>query len=175
MHFLRPLALVLAVMVTAGAAYAHEFQAGDLELDHPWIAEPPPGAPTAAGYLAITNEGEEADRLMAIRCAFAEKCEIHEMTIDDAGVMQMRALPEGIEIAPGTTVKLARGGYHLMFTHVAERPVAGDMIPVTLVFEHAGEVDVMFSVQKAGTQDDDHMDMDMNADETMEMDMEVGQ
>jgi periplasmic copper chaperone A len=169
MRFLRPLALVLVLMATGGVASAHEFEIGDLELDHPWIAEPPPGAPTAAGYLEITNESDAADRLIAVRCVFARKAEIHEVTIDAAGTMQMRPLPDGIEIPAGGTVTLARGGYHLMFMHVAERPVAGDMIPVTLIFEHAGEIDVMFSVQKPGMQDDDHMDMDMDMDGTMEM------
>ena len=46
------------------------------------------------------------------------------------------------------------------------------LIPVTLVFEHAGEVDLMFMVQAAGEdamESDDHMDMDMDGDDAMEM------
>ena len=166
MRFLRTLALLAVAVATAGAAAAHEFHAGDLSIDHPWIAEPPPGAPAAAGFLVITNDGNEADRLIGVRCDFADRCEIHEMKIDDAGVMQMRPLKEGLEIPAGQSVTLAKGGYHLMFMHVAERPVAGDMIPVTLVFEHAGEVDLMFSVQKHG---DDAMDDHMEMDGSMEM------
>jgi len=170
MSFLRPLALALALVVPALAAQAHSAHGGDLELDHPWIAETPPGAPTAAGYLEITNHGDSADRLLEVRCSFADSADVHEVVIDDAGTMQMRPLPEGLEIPAGATVKLHRGSFHLMFMHVMERPVAGDMIPVTLVFEHAGEVDVMFMVQRAA---DGGMDMDHDMDG--EMELESGQ
>lgn len=172
MRFLSALALALALCAWGGAAQAHGTRVGDLELEHPWIPEPPPGAPTAAGYLEITNEGSVPDRLVAVRCAFAQDAQIHEITFDASGTMQMRPLSEGLEIPAGATVELARGGFHLMFMHVAERPEAGDMIPVTLVFEHAGEVDLMFMVQAAGEdamESDDHMDMDMDGDDAMEM------
>ena len=168
MRLFPTLALTLALVAFGGAALAHDLRVGDLELGHPWIAEAPPGAPTAAGYLDIANQGETPDRLLAVRCAFAERAEIHEMTIDDAGTMQMRPLPQGLEIPGGETVSLERGGFHLMFMHVMERPVAGDMIPVTLVFEHAGEVEAMFMVQKAA-------DGGMEMDGEMEMELESGQ
>ena len=165
MRFLRTLTFLAAAIATAGAAAAHEFHAGDLSLEHPWIAEPPPGAPTAAGFLVITNDGNAADRLIDVRCEFADRSEIHEMKVDDAGVMQMRQLADGLEIPAGQSVTLAKGGYHLMFMHVTERPVVGDMVPVTLVFEHAGEVDLMFSVQAHGDDAmDDHMEMDGSMD-----------
>ena len=164
MRFLPAFTLALGLVAFATAARAHDLNVGDLELGHPWIAEAPPGAPTAAGYLVITNVGETADRLLAVRCAFAERAEIHEMAIDDAGVMQMRPLPQGLEIPGSGTVTLERGGFHLMFMHVMERPVAGDMIPVTLVFEHAGEVEAMFMVQKpADGGMETHGDMEMES------------
>lgn len=163
MRVLSALAFALALCAWGGAAQAHDSHVGDLHLDHPWIPETPPGASTAAGYLEISNQGDEPDRLLAVRCAFARSAELHEVTIDDSGTMQMRPLSHGLEIPPGATIKLARGGYHLMFMHVLERPVAGDMLPVTLVFEQAGEVEAMFLVQgagEAGMEMGDHMHME---------------
>jgi len=168
MNILARGGLAAALVAAALSASAHEFTLGELTLDHPWIAEPPPGGPVAAGYLTITNDGEHADRLVSIHAEFAEKSEVHEMVMDDAGVMQMRPLESGLEIPMGDAVVLEPGGFHLMFMHVAERPVEGDMVPVTLVFEHAGEIVVEFEVHKGDDMghDDGHDDMDMEGEES---------
>ena len=41
--------LAAALVTAALSASAHEYSLGELTLDHPWIAEPPPGGPVAAG------------------------------------------------------------------------------------------------------------------------------
>src|SRR5687768_16476118 len=92
--FLKSVALAgaLAVMLTA-PLFAHGFQAGDLRIGHPWTRATPTGASTAAGYLKITNNGEDADRLIAATAEGADKVEVHEMSMDN-NVMRMRQLKE---------------------------------------------------------------------------------
>ena len=64
--------------------------------------------------------------------------------------MEMRELKDGLAIPAHGSVALAPGGYHLMFTHLAHPLVKGETVKATLRFEHAGPVDVTFSVMGIG-------------------------
>ncbi len=99
--------------------------------------------------MTIINKGTTADRLVAARSAASDKVEIHEMKMDGS-VMRMRELEKGVEIPPGGTVVLKPGGYHIMFMEL-KAPFAKDTkVPVTLVFEKAGTIDVPFTVEAMG-------------------------
>jgi len=61
-------------------------------------------------------------------------------------VMTMRPLHGGLEIKPGQTVKLAPGGYHVMFMQLKEPLKQGEVLKGELVFEKAGKVPVEYKV-----------------------------
>lgn len=142
------LALALTVAV-AGAAAAHDFKAGSIEIGHPWSRATPQGATVGAGYLVLTNRGSTADRLVGSSFAGASSVELHEMSMDN-GVMRMRAVNGGLEIKPGATVELKPSGLHMMFLGLKQRLQQGERIKGTLVFEKAGTVDVEFTVEGMG-------------------------
>ncbi len=145
--FLTRTALALSIAALAGAASAHDYDIGPLHIDHPWIAAPPPGAPTAAGYLSITNHGRAADRLVAIVSPEARDIQVHQMSMTGQ-IMRMRPVIGGLAIAPGQTVSMAPGGdHHLMLTGAAQPLKLGQHIPATLRFDKAGSVKVEFVVQ----------------------------
>jgi len=151
---LRPLlaGLVLALFFTAPAATAHDYTKGSLHVTHPWSRATPKGATVGAGYLIIENRGATADRLVSVSVSaeVAARAEMHEMAVQD-GIMRMRPLPRGIEIAPGMTVRLEPGGLHLMFVDLKRPLEKGDRIQTTLVFEQAGPIDVEFVVEAMGS------------------------
>jgi periplasmic copper chaperone A len=135
----------------ASVATAHGYKAGTIEIGHPWSRATLPNARVAAGYLTLTNTGSEPDRLLGAGAAIAERGEIHEMSVNSTtGVMTMRPLAEGIAIAPGETVKLEPGGFHLMFMNLNAPAVEGERFKGTLTFERAGTVDVDYAVEAAG-------------------------
>ena len=68
----------------------------------------------------------------------------------DGNVMRMRELENGLEIPPGTTVSLAPGGFHLMLMGLKEPLKQGSTVPLTLVFDKAGSIDVELAVQGMG-------------------------
>lgn len=142
--------LAAAFLVFAGMpAVAQEFRAGDLRIERPWSRATPPASKVGAGYLALVNGGAAADRLVAASSPAAGRVEIHEMRMDGS-VMRMRELEKGVEIPPGGTVVLKPGGYHIMFMEL-KAPFAKDTkVPVTLVFEKAGTIDVPFTVEAMG-------------------------
>jgi hypothetical protein len=142
-------AAALAVAMTAPlAAGAHGYKAGDLTIGQPWSRPTPPGAPTAVGYMTITNTGRAPDTLIGASTPTAAGLELHVSSMA-GGIMRMRPAPEGLTIAPGQTLKLEPGGYHLMFMGPKKPFAMGDRIPATLRFRRAGAVKVEFSVQEA--------------------------
>ncbi len=98
--------------------------AGDLTIAGSWMRQAPPGAQVAGGYLTITNNGDTSDRLVGGAAAFARHVEVHQMATKD-GMMTMNAVEGGLEIAPGATVELSPGGYHLMLMGLSEIPQNG--------------------------------------------------
>lgn len=137
------------LFVTGQSLLAHDYRAGSIEIDHPWSRETPPGARVAAGYVVIRNAGGEADRLIAASGVIAGRTEIHEMAVDDKGVMTMRPV-QGLEIPAGGEVALEPGGYHIMFLDLGEARKQGERFAGTLTFEHAGTVEVEFAVEAMG-------------------------
>ena len=122
---------------------------GDLELTGAFTRATLPNAPVGGGYVTITNKGDEADRLVSAQSSFSPDVQIHEMAVVN-DVMQMQQLPEGLEIPAGETVTLAPGGLHMMFMNISAPFVEGETVPVTLVFEKAGEVEIELAVQAFG-------------------------
>jgi copper(I)-binding protein len=148
----------LCLLAPPFAASAHDYEHYAIHLSHPWIVEPPPGAPTAAGYLMITNDGDDRDLLVSVSADFAERAEIHTMTMTDDGIMQMRSHDGPLAVPAGGNVLLEPGGLHIMFRGLSESLKASDSLVVVLEFETAGEIVVEFTVQKR----DGAMDLNMS-------------
>ena len=126
-------------------ASAQEFKAGSLVISQPWSRATAGGAKVGAGYMTITNIGTEPDRLIGGSLPQAGKFEVHEMRMEN-NVMTMRPLHGGLEIKPGQTVKLAPGGYHVMFMQLKEPLKQGEVLKGELVFEKAGKVPIEYTV-----------------------------
>lgn len=138
-------AVLLTLLALAAPAAAHEITAGEIQIIHPHLTATSPAAKSAAGYLAIVNEGAEAERLLAVRADFAE-AQLHLSEVGADGVARMSPV-EAVEIPAGETVVLEPGGLHLMFMGLAAPLAEGQTRPATLVFEHAGELEVEFEVE----------------------------
>jgi len=150
MKALIPLFLIM-VATACGApptsSEAHEASAGSsLAAANAWAAPTPAGVDVAAGYLTISNPTNTADHLLSATSPRAERVEVHEMSMDGA-VMRMRQL-QRLEIPAHGEVRLGPGGNHLMFFGVREPFAQGQEIPVRLVFERAGAIDVTLPVRR---------------------------
>ena len=145
----RRLLITATLAVLAVPAGAQDYKVGALEITRPWTRATPATAQAGGGFLTVTNKGTTPDRLIAARSTVSDRVEVHEMRMD-GNVMKMRELDKGLEIAPGATVVLKPGSYHIMFMGL-KAPIAKDsMVPVTLVFEKAGSIDVEFKAAAIG-------------------------
>jgi len=145
-HLFHALVLLLAGI---GAASAHSYKLGALEIGDPWSRATPPTAPTGGGYLSIKNTGTEPDRLISVSSPAAGTVQVHEMKME-GNVMRMREFDSPLEIKPGETVTLAPGGMHLMMMGLKAPLKQGEKVPLTLVFEKAGKIDVELAVVATG-------------------------
>ena len=147
--FARSLAFVLIAFLPVSAAIAHGANVGDIEIVHPYALPTPPVAKTGAVYFrALRNTGPQPDRLIGASTPAAARVEIHESSIDNAGVMRMREI-EFIDLPPRGEVRPRHQGYlHLMLIDLKAPLVDGGRFPVRLKFERNGEVEAMVWVEQ---------------------------
>jgi periplasmic copper chaperone A len=142
---MKPVLAFLAALAFATPLSAHELTVGDLQIIHPHIPQPAARAKTAGGYMAITNMGAETERLIGIESDIAAKSMVHQSNVDASGLGTMQHV-EAIDIPPGKTVNLEHGGYHVMFMGLTGPLTEGEIHKATLIFEHAGRVEVEFMI-----------------------------
>lgn len=147
MKFIPLAGLVLGL---SAPVLAHEYKAGALLIDHPVIRVASPVSKTGAGFMAITNSGKAADRLVSVTTTASARADLHG-TINAGGVMQMRAQAGGVPIPAGGTVTFAPGGLHVMFIGLKAEVPPGQMIKARLTFERAGSVEVAFKAETAAS------------------------
>lgn len=152
---------LLTALLLSTAANAHDIRAGDLQIIHAHINAPAKGAKSAAGYMGITNDGAEPERLLGIEVGFADMAMLHTTTFSADGVATMAHF-DAVEIPAGDTVVLEPGGMHFMLMGLTQTMMVGDMLPATLVFEHAGRVEIEFMVDPSDGSTD-HSTMDHSA------------
>ncbi len=134
-------------------------------VENAWALPLPAVAVNGASYLTIRNHGQDdahADNLVGARSPIAAQVEIHNM-IHSEGQMKMQKT-ERVEIPAQGTVVFEPGATHIMLNGLTKPLVEGEMFPLTLEFEKAGEVDVMVRIglqhgMKHGMEQD--MDQDM--------------
>jgi len=106
--------------------------------------------------VTIINTSSAPDRLLGATLAKGARTEVHATSIE-VGIARMRPVEGGLEIKLGATVKLAPGGYHLMFVDLKGSFIDGEMVEGTLQFQKAGTVPVKFEVQSVGAQAPAHV------------------
>lgn len=149
--------VALCAALFAGPGTAHDYAIADLHIGHPWARALPPVAPTGAAYMIIENRGEQADTLTDVRTPVAGHAEVHEHIHQD-GLMKMQQV-ENLSLPAGESVRFAPGGYHIMLFNLKQPLSAGERFPMTLYFEHAGQLEVEVAIEEqapAETQSEHH-------------------
>jgi len=103
------------------------------------------GGGTGAVYVTLSNTGSQPDALVSAATDAARTAELHEV-LKEGGVMKMRPV-KSIPVPAGGNVELKPGGYHIMLLDLKHDLKAGEKIPVTLKFEHGGEVRIEAAVR----------------------------
>jgi copper(I)-binding protein len=131
---------VLAALAAASCARA----APAVSVEKPEVRASLGNTPTAAAYLTIRNRGDAPDRLVGASCACAGMVMAHKTVTAANGVASMSHEPAVAVPARGTVV-FQPGGLHLMMTGLKAPIRAGQKVTITLRFEKAGTMPVVFT------------------------------
>jgi copper(I)-binding protein len=131
---------VLAAL--AASAFALPALAQDIMINDAYARSASAMATSGAAFMSIMNHGDSDDRLIGVASPAAQTVELHTHTQDAQGVMRMIHVTEGFPVASGETLMLERGGNHVMFMGLTAPFEQGAMIPLTLTFEKAGEIEI---------------------------------
>jgi copper(I)-binding protein len=132
---MRLAVLAAAAMLSAGPAWA---QPATVAVTQAWSRATTGAGTTAAIYVTVT--ASQPDRLTSVSTPVATMAEVHR-SIMEHGVMEMRPAPGGgLDVTPGTPIRMAPGGYHIMLMGLKQPLKEGEHIPVTLTFAHAGAI-----------------------------------
>jgi periplasmic copper chaperone A len=142
------LSLFLASL-SVGYAVAADYHLGSLQISQPWARATPKGADSGAAYMTVMNTGAKPERLSCVSSDAADKCQIHQMSMDN-GIMKMREIEGGVEIKPGETVTFAPGGYHVMLVGLKAPLVQGKIVAATLKIDSGATAQVEFPVAAIG-------------------------
>jgi len=117
-----------------------------IAISNPRSRETPPAARVGVGYLTLTNNGTETDRLIGVSSPVSDRVELHQTTVEGT-ITRMLPISLPLEIAPGRSIVLEPGGMHLMLVqlNVPIRPEVS--VPVELQFERAGSRAVQMTVE----------------------------
>ena len=113
-------------------------------------------AKAGAAFFMIKNETYWDDRLIDVKSTAAKKVELHTHVDQGGGVMKMVHVEDGFAIPAGGMHMLKRGGDHVMFMGLNSAWEQGDLLPLTLVFEKAGEIDLDVQVDLERQETMDH-------------------
>lgn len=141
-------AVVLAALIFSSPVSAQPAQImqGGVQVTQVWSRAALAGR-NGAVYLTVTLQGVP-DRLLGAASPVAERVELHESLMEQ-GVMKMRAV-QALPVGSDKPLTLAPGGYHIMLIGLKQKLTEGDMVPITLTFEKAGEIRATATVAKAG-------------------------
>jgi copper(I)-binding protein len=112
---------------------------GDIVILDPWIraaaADESTGTNSAA-FMTLQNQSDTDERLVsaAVSDTIASIVEIHETTVDENDVMQMRPV-DGVSVPAGESVELRPGGLHIMLMGLQRNLDEGETVLLTLTFE----------------------------------------
>ncbi|MGN6033129.1 MAG: copper chaperone PCu(A)C [Thermomicrobiales bacterium] len=142
-----PVVAVAGRLATTAAHEGHHDGASTPTSASPEASPAAANTGTAAAYMTIQNTGAHNETLLGAHTDAARTVELHSMTVDANGVMQMAPVPSGVEIPAGESLELAPQSYHFMLIDLAHDLLPNTTYDLVLHFERAGDVSVTVSVQ----------------------------
>lgn len=135
-----------AFAAMTAAALAFPAFAQQITVTDAYARSASPVAKSGAGFLVIENHSGHDDQLIGVSSPAAKLVQLHTHEQNSEGVMKMRHVEDGFALPDNGMIMMQRGGDHVMFMGLTQPFEQGDMIPLTLIFEEAGEIAVEIPV-----------------------------
>ena len=141
MTTLRTFLITFAVLFISNCA-----NAGDIMIENAYARSNGKMAKAGAAFMVIHNHTNIDDRLIAASSVAAKMVQLHRHIKSDDSVMKMEHVPDGFVVPANGSHMLSRGRDHVMFMGLTTPWENGQIIPLTLVFKNAGEMDIQIEV-----------------------------
>jgi periplasmic copper chaperone A len=127
-----------------GDGPADGVSAGDITVSGAYVRQPA-SPDVVAAYLSITNNGKEADTLVAIATGVAKSAALHDVPgVTPSGATGQSGgehQPTGpLTIDPGATITLSPGRGHIMLEGPTGTLKVGDRVSLVLTFQRSGQL-----------------------------------
>lgn len=96
----------------------------------------------AGAFMVIKNDSKTADKLLGVTSPLSDDLQVHETK--DQKMQQVQSM----DVPAGGELNLERGGSHIMFMGLKNKPNVGDKVTVELRFEKADPVKVELDVKE---------------------------
>jgi copper(I)-binding protein len=96
----------------------------------------------AGAFMVIKNDSKTADKLLAVTSPLSDDLQVHETK--DQKMQQVQSM----DVPAGGALNLERGGSHIMFMGLKNKPNVGDKVTIELRFEKADPVKVELDVKE---------------------------
>ena len=133
---------MLFIMPTAAAVHDTS-SAHALEISDVW-ARKTRRTTSAAVYLKVHNGTDTVESITDVSSPIANMATLH-LSQEVDGVMRMD-MQDSVPVPAGATVAFEPGGLHIMLMGLSKPLAEGDVFPVTLSFEQAGDITVYVDV-----------------------------
>lgn len=135
---------VFASAQTASEVNAVSADTGELSVRDAWMLNM--GQDFTGGvYLTIDNPTDAPKQLIGVVTPAAERVELHQTSIDEAGVGRMIET-DRIDIPSNGSFSFAPGIFHMMLISLRQDYDAGETFPVTLMFASGETVTITVQV-----------------------------
>jgi periplasmic copper chaperone A len=146
---------IVALLSTAAAAETKKTGPWKIEgilVEQAWARIAPGAAKTGAVYLTIHNTSLTDDLLLAVASPAARNTAVHH-TVVEGDIAKMKPMPFGVEVKAQSEVILKPGSIHIMLSNLSGALEPGDQLPVTMVFQEAGTLELDVPVLRLGAKD----------------------
>lgn len=134
--------IFLAACLAAGSNLQAQSQ---LNWSAGYVNAPIPGQGAIAGYLSITNSGDEDDTLIGFSSAVAQMVQLHESSMSE-GMMSMKHLPS-IVVPAGGSLQMQPGGFHLMIMGVDNEVFEAGSLDIDIQFASGAMITVTLPIK----------------------------
>jgi hypothetical protein len=142
---LNKLLLSATLLIITGFSLANNIDF-NISVKDAYVREVPPGVPTSAFFLTLTNNSNNNIALVKATSNIAMNVELHEHTHNN-GMMEMRQVQK-INIPAKGSIALKPGGYHIMLIGLTRKIKSGDTVDINLEFNDGSNKAVKASVKK---------------------------
>jgi copper(I)-binding protein len=140
--------IITALLLLVGLFFCGYSSADPLlNIESAYVTALIPGQEVSAGYISISNSGDQDQVLQSFNSSAAHMVQLHEVAIS-SGIMSMDKVDE-LVLPAGGSINMQPGGLHLMIMGVDKEAFAGDSVDMQISFANGEVIDINMPVRKS--------------------------